>query len=113
VAEIKKNDLLALGEMVNNDKNELKKLLGMFLETTPPALSEMESLLQDKNYQKISKLVHKMKPSVTLMKMKELIPLMPDIENYESVPVVELEGDIRKYILLMSEVVELIKKEIQ
>lgn len=104
-------DIYALGEMVNNDKAELKKLLDMFLDTTPDMLTEIEEQFSNENYERIGKLVHKMKPSVTLMKMGELTPLVPLIEDYENTPVENLNRSIEKYIKCMKEIVSLIEKE--
>lgn len=107
----KRYDIYALGEMVNNDQVELKKLIGMFLETTPDMLTEIEEQFSQANYERIGKLVHKMKPSVTLMKMGELSPLVPLIEDYENTPVERLNRSIQKYVRSMKEIVSMIAKE--
>ena len=107
----KRYDIYALGEMVNNDKSELKKLIDMFLDTTPDMLTEIEDQYSKANYERIGKLVHKMKPSVTLMRMGELTPLVPLIEDYENTPVEQLNRSIEKYLRSMKEIVAMIEKE--
>lgn len=107
----KRYDIYALGEMVNNDKSELKKLIDMFLDTTPDMLTEIEDQYTKANYERIGKLVHKMKPSVTLMRMGELTPLVPLIEDYENTPVDQLNRSIEKYLRSMKEIVSMIEKE--
>ena len=107
----KRYDLAALAGMVNNDERELKKLVNMFLTSTPDMLDEIEVLREDESYDRIGKLVHKMKPSVTLMRMNELIPLLPLIEDYQNTISDKLDGYITTYVSSMREIVTSIKDE--
>ncbi len=106
-------DLDALGQIVNNDREQLNKLIDMFLDSTPGLLDEISELLPAGDYTKIGRLVHKMKPSITLMKMQQLIPLLPIIEHPGNTPQEELHEVVLNFHTILSRIVDLIRDKIK
>jgi HPt (histidine-containing phosphotransfer) domain-containing protein len=55
-------------------------MIHIFIQHTPPALKEMESALNNKQYVTIIKTVHRIKPSIESMGISQLDGVARDIE---------------------------------
>lgn len=106
-------DINALGAMVNHDPKELGMLLSMFLDSTPTNLEQMETLLLEEDFYKIGRVVHKMKPSITLMKMNGLISIMKTLENPKKTSKSDLTSMVHDFVAKMRVIVDCISKEVE
>jgi PAS domain S-box-containing protein len=82
-AEKKLYDLNYLIKMSDNNKEFINEMIKTFIQTIPQILSEMETCLDDKNWEKLSKLAHQIKPTYTLLGLDAV---------RESLLTIELEG---------------------
>ena len=65
-------DLSYLRSISNDNEDFIKEMMQTFVQTIPGILQEMKTCLMDKNWEKLSKLAHQVKPSFTLMGIHDL-----------------------------------------
>lgn len=87
-------DLGMIKEIAHGNQDFVKKMIGLFMETMPPAVSEMKQHLSDKNWAALGAVAHKIKPSIDTMGIDLLKEDIRSIErfgkegiNLEEVPV--------------------------
>jgi CheY-like chemotaxis protein len=73
-AAVKKHtyDLSYLRSISNDNEDFIIEMMQTFVQTIPGILDEMKACLLDKNWEKLSKLAHQIKPSFTLMGIHDL-----------------------------------------
>ncbi|MBP9926160.1 MAG: response regulator [Cyclobacteriaceae bacterium] len=81
--EVKKSirefDLTYLIKASDNNQEFIQEIINTFLESMPKTIEEIQIQLQRKNWEHLAKVVHKIKPSITLMgihHLKEKIALL-------------------------------------
>ncbi len=102
-------DLSALADLVNNDKEQLKIMLGMFTDSAPQDLLDISRNTQKLDFVKVGAIVHKMKPSIMLMNMAEVVPLIPELENNKNFANEELIQKSEKFVTLLSDILDEIR----
>jgi CheY-like chemotaxis protein len=65
-------DLTYLRSISNNNEDFVKEMIQTFVQSVPGILSEMQRCVEDKNWEKLSKLAHQIKPSFTLLGVHDL-----------------------------------------
>ncbi len=65
-------DLSYLNKVSNGDQNFIREMTAAFLESTPKALDDLGTQLLERNWSQLAKVVHKIKPSVTLLGIHSL-----------------------------------------
>jgi PAS domain S-box-containing protein len=65
-------DLAYLRSVSDNNEEFLQEMIQTFVQSIPPVLKEMKTSLSEKNWKKLSRLAHQIKPSFTLMGMDAL-----------------------------------------
>jgi HPt (histidine-containing phosphotransfer) domain-containing protein len=75
-------DLTYLKQLSNGSEEFINKMIGIFLEQTPEAISNLDKFLQSKNWQALRGTAHKMKSSLSIMGIKELETVITDLESY-------------------------------
>jgi HPt (histidine-containing phosphotransfer) domain-containing protein len=65
-------DLSYLYKVSNGDKNFIQEITSTFLESTPKTLQDIQIQLQEKNWKQLAKVVHKIKPTITLLGIHSL-----------------------------------------
>jgi CheY-like chemotaxis protein len=78
----KHTDLGYLKKLANGSDDFIKQMLTLFIEQTPDALQRMEKYSKEHNWELLSKVAHKMKPSILFVGIKELETEMKTVENY-------------------------------
>ena len=73
-------DLTLLHRNTNNDAAFMKKMVLLVIDETTNKVREMESLLLEKNIEKISRLAHSMKPSIDHVAIQSIRDLLREIE---------------------------------
>jgi CheY-like chemotaxis protein/HPt (histidine-containing phosphotransfer) domain-containing protein len=68
----KQFDLSYLKSVSNNNEGFIKEMVTTFLETMPASIDEITTHVNDKDWQKLAKALHKIKPSITLMGLHHL-----------------------------------------
>jgi PAS domain S-box-containing protein len=65
-------DLSYLRSISNDNEDFIKEMMQTFIQTIPGILQEMKTCLVEKNWERLSKLAHQIKPSFTLMGIHDL-----------------------------------------
>lgn len=60
-----------INEMAEGDEDFVNSVISVFLEEVPQDLTELETALDQENYEQIYKLAHKIKPNVDLLGMEQ------------------------------------------
>ena len=60
-------DLTMIKEIAHGNNDFVKKMMQLFLDTIPPALSEMNQHIADANWPSFGAVAHKIKPSIDTM----------------------------------------------
>jgi HPt (histidine-containing phosphotransfer) domain-containing protein len=74
-------DLTYLSQLANGSEEFINKMIGIFIEQTPEALNNLDTHLQNKNWQGLKATAHKMKSSVSIMGIKELESVVSELEK--------------------------------
>ncbi len=73
-------DLHKIQELSRGDQVFIQKMVHIFVEHTPVTAQEMKEALLEKNYLKISKLAHRLKPSIANMGIQKLVNVLRELE---------------------------------
>lgn len=73
-------DLKFLREETFNDKDIIETILNSFLIDYKDFLNNCEAEIENQNWEKIYALTHKIKPSISMLSINKLIPLIAEIE---------------------------------
>jgi PAS domain S-box-containing protein len=74
-------DFTYLRNVSGNNEEFIREMIQTFVQTIPPILIQMDMSAQEKNWEKLSKLAHQIKPSLALMGMNELRTELLQIEE--------------------------------
>ncbi len=74
-------NLTNLEELGNGDEEFIKQMVVIFLEDVPKYVEEMESLIQEENWEDAGKMAHKMKSSVKVLGADELVEELIKVEK--------------------------------
>ena len=107
-------DLAYLRSISDNNQEFLQDMIQTFVQSTPPVLKEMQDAVAAKNWKKLSRLAHQIKPSFGLMGMDALRKTVFAIEeNAEAkANLDELVITTRAFIRDCTDVVDALKKQI-
>ena len=70
-----------INEMAEGDQEFVQSVISVFLEEVPTDLQDLESALEEKNYEQVYKLAHKIKPNVDLLGMEQTRAAALEIET--------------------------------
>jgi HPt (histidine-containing phosphotransfer) domain-containing protein len=87
-----KTDLTYLKNMSAGNKELVLEMIGIFKNQVLEFTTDMESLLDNKEYEKLGKLAHKAKSSISIMGLNELAKDLKAFENLAKAGV-----DVEKY----------------
>lgn len=79
---MKHTDLTYLKELSNGSNEFVKEMLSIFIKEMPEAISKIETHLQKKEWQLLRGVLHKIKPSITFVGLKEIEEVVKDAEEY-------------------------------
>jgi PAS domain S-box-containing protein len=79
-------DLTYLRTVCNNDESFLKEMITTFRNSTPELLDQMESALSQDDIITVSKIAHKIKPSISFMGIQSALQGVSEIENTKAAP---------------------------
>ncbi len=98
-------NLSILNEMSRGDSNFVLKMLQLFVDSIPENIKDLKNYLKEKDYYKIKRIVHKLKPMITNLKIENL---------YETIKKIELSEITKEYktqlTFLVLEVCEILNK---
>ncbi len=76
--------LSALNELVG-DEEEIRKLLLIFLESTPEMLDDLNRAYDERNIEQLAKSAHKMKTSIDMLRISNLKDIIRRIDKPEKI----------------------------
>lgn len=82
VPEGKLYDLSMINEIAHGNQDFVKKMMQLFIDTMPPALSELRQHYIDKNWASLGAIAHKIKPSIDTMGIELLRDDIRAVEKY-------------------------------
>jgi len=95
-----------LKQVSGGDAMIMKKAIGKFIETTPEMVAQMEQYLSREDYEELAKSAHKLKSSVAMMGMDEILKTIKNIElvakNQERIDVLPVLINRTKKMLFSS-----------
>jgi PAS domain S-box-containing protein len=74
-------DFSYLRSVSGNNEDFIREMIQTFIQTIPPILNDMERSLEEKDWVRLSRLAHQIKPSFALMGMTELRSKLLQIEE--------------------------------
>ena len=77
-------DLTELNKVADGDQDFMKETIALLVEEIPENLKNINQYLNDKDFIALKKIVHKMKSSFMLIGMKDLWPIISNIEKSDS-----------------------------
>ena len=81
MSERKKPYTLRKVEMyVGGDQVQVKEMIALFLSTTPSELSQLSKAVDRRNWEEIYKLAHRIKPSIEVLEVDSVKPLIKEVE---------------------------------
>ncbi|MBA3285534.1 MAG: Hpt domain-containing protein, partial [Nitrosopumilus sp.] len=78
---IKYTDLSYLKQLAKGSNEFIKQMLSIFIDQTPPAIESLEENFNKKDWVALRAAAHKMKPSFSFVGIKELEPVIKEIEE--------------------------------
>jgi HPt (histidine-containing phosphotransfer) domain-containing protein len=77
----KHTDLEYLEQLSNGSNEFVCQMIDVFMEQTPAAISKMEETCAAADWSGLAAIAHKIKPSLSFMGIKELEPVIMDLEH--------------------------------
>ena len=75
-------DLRSLRALSHDDEEFVGQMVGIFVDTTPDAIREIRSALQERDYLRLAKTAHRIKPGIESMGITQLDGVAKEIELY-------------------------------
>ena len=107
-------DLSFLNQMMNNDKNEINKMIKIFLDTAPEILMKMNEGLDKNNLTDVHQYAHKLKSSIDIFRIYELTDVIRDIEknSKENINLSSIPEQVKKVNHVIENVLADISREL-
>ena len=110
---LKVTDLAYLREMSDNDKNFISDMIQSFIHQTPKDIENIWFHFSNEEYDEVSNLIHKIKPSITFMGIYALSDFILEMEDNAKKRKVEiLEQQLRKFDTICNQAFLELKEEI-
>lgn len=106
-------DLSMIREMLGDD-DEIKRMISIFLESTPVSLHDMNEGFTEDDADKLARNAHKMKASLDMLKVNDLYDDVRKIDKdykVEEIPQDQLEAVIQKMNTVLEKVFEQLREE--
>ncbi len=69
-----------LSEYLGNDKNQIKEMIQLFIDTIPPDVDQIIEFSKQNEWQEVYKLAHRIKPTFEVFQMDDLFREIKTIE---------------------------------
>jgi PAS domain S-box-containing protein len=106
-------DLTSLNRISQGNTAFLKKMIGLFSQQVPQSVQEMKTALQQKDFEKLRGIAHKIKPAIDNMGISSLHTVIRDIEKNaaEAPDIFRLADQVALTEQVVSDVTEQLHKE--
>ena len=96
-----KYTLEKLSQYFAGDKDQLKEMIALFLDTITPDIAVLGKLSRQEEWNKLLKVTHRIKPSLDIFEMNELLIEINKIEKLAREK--NLDGNLNNCISILSE----------
>ncbi len=104
-----------LSQYVGNDDNQVKEMINIFLNTVPQDIDQLQKSADKEKWDKVYEVAHRIKPSVDVFEMNEVLVDIKRIEKLARDN--NIENNLAKLIKKLSEkfnsIILLLKKELE
>ena len=97
-----------INEMAEGDTDFIESVIAVFLDEVPQDLQNLEAAIESKDYEKVYKLAHKIKPNVDLLGMEQTRAVAYEIETLGKTPGDNGPAIEQKFPLLKKDVLQVI-----
>jgi HPt (histidine-containing phosphotransfer) domain-containing protein len=97
-----------INEMAEGDTDFIESVIAVFLDEVPQDLKSLEAAIESKDYEKVYKLAHKIKPNVDLLGMEQTRAVALEIETLGKTPGNNGPAIEAKFPLLKKDVLQVI-----
>ena len=97
-----------INEMAEGDTDFIESVIAVFLDEVPQDLKNLEAAIESKDYEKVYKLAHKIKPNVDLLGMEQTRAVALEIETLGKTPGNNGPAIMAKFPLLKKDVLQVI-----
>lgn len=107
-------NLSKMADLSRGDQSFVQKMVDIFIEHTPITVHEMNAAFLEKDYLKISKLAHRLKPSIANMGIQKLVHVLRDLEieaKSDSVDHLKVQHMVQTTDAVIQQVVEQLKHQ--
>lgn len=113
MSEMKLYDLEMIHKMCRGDEEKIAKMVHVFIDQISQSVEEIETAYSEKDFLKIERLVHKIKPTLTYFGVATLEKEAHNLENmlHNNSEAAELEFKILSFNTLIKEVVDSMKND--
>ena len=104
-----------LSEYVGDNKDDIKEMINVFIDTTEPEVSKLKELAEKLEWENVYKIAHKIKPSFKVFEMSEMIEIIDSIEVLASQnnKDANLDSKLNEFSKKFNEIISLLHNEIQ
>lgn len=108
-------DLTYLKNMSGGSSDIIKEMISIFVEQTQEYITDMQRLLDEKNYIALGKLAHKAKSSVAIMGMNDLAADLKTLElkSKDAQDVQTYPDIVNKFIMLSKQAIDELNETIK
>ena len=97
-----------INEMAEGDTDFIESVIAVFLDEVPQDLQNLETAIEDQDFEKVYKLAHKIKPNVDLLGMEQTRAIALEIETLGKTPGNNRAAIEEKFPLLKKDVLQVI-----
>ena len=97
-----------INEMAEGDTEFIESVIAVFLDEVPQDLKNLEAAIENKDYEKVYKLAHKIKPNVDLLGMEQTRAVAYEIETLGKTPGDNGPAIEQKFPMLKKDVLQVI-----
>ncbi|MBX2957161.1 MAG: response regulator [Cyclobacteriaceae bacterium] len=105
-------DLSYLKKVSNDNEEFIREMVQTFIQTIPDSLDQLEDSVRQSDWLRTSRLVHQIKPSLTLMgihTLKDTAVILEEEFKTEQVPSAENIGSVKKFVAELRQTVNQLK----
>ncbi|SNC76093.1 PAS domain S-box-containing protein [Hymenobacter gelipurpurascens] len=108
-------DLSMLRRHTNADEGFVRRLVDLFIQTTPPIVAELEAAVADQNREKIAATAHHLKSSVDGLRVQSLYTVLRNLEtanaDAEAPEIATLSGWVQQVQQILERVISQLRQE--
>lgn len=99
-----------INEMADGDQDFINSVISVFLEEVPQDLQDLETAIENKDYEVVYKMAHKIKPNVDLLGMEQTRATALEIETLGKSPDDNIDQIEERFPMLKKDIHQVISE---